>query len=310
MYSEKLKIIKKSLGSFYESNDELLFFCPKCNHHKRKLSVNISKNFFKCWVCDYKGKDITPLIKDRSLKTQWRELTQQVDISRFDEFFIDREKTEKEKEYLELPQHFSTLTTSKLSSIGKKAKGYLLSRGITEEQIYLYKIGFCHHGNYRNRIIVPSYDKDGELNYFIARSFSDDYLKYKNPPCAKDVIFNDIFIDWKKPIVLVEGFFDSLKYDNSIPILGSTLNTRTKLFTKIINNCSSVYLCLDKDAANKQSKIAKNLLDFGVKVYTIELYDYNDLGEVPSSLLDEYKKRASVVTREDYLIQRINNFGG
>ena len=57
-------------------------------------------------------------------------------------------------------------------------------------------------------------------------------------------------------------------------------------------------------------KLQKNLLDFGVKVYTIELYDYNDLGEVPSSLLDEYKKRASVVTREDYLIQRINNFGG
>ena len=71
MYSEKLSIVKQSLGSYYESNDEMLLFCPKCNHHKRKLSVNINKNVFKCWICDFKGNDLYPIIKDRNLKQKW-----------------------------------------------------------------------------------------------------------------------------------------------------------------------------------------------------------------------------------------------
>ena len=94
LYSEKLKIVKKSLGNYYESNDELLFFCPKCNHHKRKLSINLDKNVFKCWICDYRGNSIAPLIKGRDLKRQWRTLTEQVDISRFDDMFSSEERVE------------------------------------------------------------------------------------------------------------------------------------------------------------------------------------------------------------------------
>lgn len=305
LYNEKLSIIKQSLGTYERSNDEILFFCPKCDHEKRKLSINIEKNVFKCWVCDYKGNKIDPLIRDRDLKDKWRSLTNQVDLSRFEEMFsFDSE--EDKHELLELPEHFSTLATPNLSPLGKKARDYLLDRGVSIEQIYLYKMGFCFHGAYKNRIIIPSYDRTGNLNYYIARSFADDYNKYKNPPCSKDVIFNDIFVDWEKPIVLVEGFFDCLKYDNSVPVLGSTLNTRSKLFSKVVEKCKTVYLCLDKDAKQKEMKIAKNLLDFGVKVCKIEIYEYSDLAEVPDYLLEEYKKRASLVTREDYLIQKIN----
>ena len=309
LYSEKLSIIKQSLGSYYESNDEMLFYCPKCKHHKRKLSVNINKNAFKCWICDFRGNKLDPLIKDRDLKSRWRELTNQVDLTRFDDIFNLQDKTEEVVQSLDLPDHFVSLSNMNLSATGKKAKKYLLDRGLTMSEILMYKIGFCFHGSYTNRIIIPSFDVFGNLNYFVARSFDDSYLKYKNPPCSKDIIFNDIMIDWKKPVVLVEGFFDSLKYNNSIPILGSTLNIGGKLFNKIVNKCSMVYICLDQDAKTKELKIVKNLLDFGVKVCKIKLYDYSDLGEVPNHLLTEYKKRASVITREDYLLQKLD-FGG
>ena len=309
MYNEKVKIIKKSLGSHYHSNDEIIFFCPKCKHHKRKLSVNIEKNKFQCWVCEFKGSNLSRLITDRDLRTQWNNLTRQVDISRFDETFLGLSEPEPIKPDLELPEYFSSLTSGTLSMTGKVAKNYLLNRGVSNSDIFMYKMGFCHHGPYKNRIIVPSFDLDGKLNYFVARSFDDAYLKYKNPPCSRNVIFNDIFIDWNKPVVLVEGFFDSLKYKNSIPILGSTLTIRSKLFEKVIENCKKVFICLDKDARSKELKIAKNLLDFGVEVSKIELYEYSDLGEVPNHLLEEYKKRASLITREDYLLRKIN-FGG
>ena len=307
MYSEKLKIIKSSLGSYYESNDEMLFYCPKCNHHKRKLSVNLDKDVFKCWICDYRGNSLLPLIKDRDLRSQWRSLTSKVDITRFDDIFSFNQQVESDLEIqLSLPDFFSSLTSPDLSSIGQKAEKYLLNRGITKSQIFMHKMGFCYHGPYKNRVIVPSFNEEGRLNYYIARSFSDDYMKYKNPPCSKDIIFNDLMIDWTNPIVLVEGFFDSLKYENSIPILGSTLNIKSKLFTKIVSHCKSIYICLDRDARKKELKIIKNFLDFGVEVYKIELYDYNDLGEVPDSLLSEYKKRASNMTRNNYLLQKLN----
>jgi DNA primase len=309
LYSEKFNIIRQSLGSHYESNDELLFHCPKCNHHKKKLSVNIEKSVFKCWICDYKGTSLESLIRDRTLRSEWRALTQQVDITRFDDLFGPESSPSPKTSRVDFPEYFSSLTSPILSGTGKRAKKYLTDRGITNSQIYLYKMGFCFHGAYENRVIVPSFNSEGVLNYFIARSFVSAYNKYKNPPCTKDVVFNELFIDWSKPIVLVEGFFDSLKYENSIPVLGSTLNTRSSLFNRIVNNCSTVYLCLDSDAREKELKIAKNLLDFGIKVCKIEIYEYSDLGEVPNRLLSEYKKRASLITRDDYLLQKIN-FGG
>ena len=308
MYSEKLSIIKQSLGSYYESNEELLFFCPKCDHRKRKMSVNIERNVFKCWICDFKGKKLDPLITKRDLRERWRVLTNQIDITRFDDLFKDQHKVEQET-FLEFPEYYDTLTTPRLSSMGNRALKYLLDRGVSYSQVLMYKMGFCHHGQYANRVIVPSFDARGNLNYYIARSYGDAYMKYKNPPCSRDVIFNEVMVDWSQPVVLVEGFFDSLKYDNSIPILGSTLNTRSVLFNKIVEKCKTVYICLDQDAKTKELKIVKNLLDFGVKVCKIELYDYSDLGEVPNHLLGEYKNRASIVTREDYLLQKLN-FGG
>ncbi len=308
MQLEKLDILQKSLGQYYASNDEYLFSCPKCQHYKRKLSVNLSKNAFKCWICDYRGSNVSKLITDPVLRSRWLSITNSIDINRFDDLFEDQEIITSHFS-LEMPEYFNSLTSKSISSVGQKAKNYLLSRGVSEQQIVFYKMGFCFHGDFKNRVIVPSFDENGELNYFIARSFNGDYLKYKNPKCSKDLIFNELLVDWNEPIVLVEGFFDSMKYENSVPILGSTLGTRSVLFNKIVDRCEKVYICLDKDAAEKELKIIKKLLDFGVEVCKINIDAYNDLGEVPDNLLEEYKKRASVITSEDYLLQKIN-FGG
>ena len=308
MQEEKIEILEKSLGRSYAANDEYLFRCPKCNHHKRKLSVNLSKNAFKCWICDYRGKDLAKLIQDPTLRSRWFTLTESIDITRFEDLFSE-EADISLNVALELPEYFTSLTLPKLSKLGLRAKQYLLDRGLTESDIVFYKIGFCFHGEFKNRIIVPSFNDSGQLNYFIARAFDESYLKYKNPKCSKDLVFNELLIDWSEPVVLVEGFFDSVKYENSIPILGSTLASNSVLFNKIVNNCEMVYICLDRDAAQKELKIIKKMLDFGVKICKISIYDYDDLGEVPNHLLEEYKKRASIITTEDYLLQKIN-FGG
>ena len=51
---EKPGLLKEIFGEYKKSGNEYIFFCPNCNHHKKKLSINIDKNCFKCWICNLK----------------------------------------------------------------------------------------------------------------------------------------------------------------------------------------------------------------------------------------------------------------
>ena len=49
--------------------------------------------------------------------------------------------------------------------------------------------------------------------------------KYKNPEAEKDkIIFLENLIDWNKDIFFVEGAFDVLFIENSIPMLGKHMS--------------------------------------------------------------------------------------
>ena len=48
---------------------------------------------------------------------------------------------------------------------------YLDRRGVTSLEIIKYQIGYCEEGPYKHKVIVPSYDEYGMLNYFVGRSF-------------------------------------------------------------------------------------------------------------------------------------------
>ena len=62
----------------------------------------------------------------------------------------------------------------------------------------------------RRRVIIPSFDSEGFLNYFTARAIDESTRKYVNPKVKRtDIIFNELNVDWKKELVIVEGPFDS-----------------------------------------------------------------------------------------------------
>ena len=63
-------------------------------------------------------------------------------------------------------------------------------------------MGYCLEGEYRNRIVVPSFDDDGDVNYFVGRSFTGDSYKYKNPRASKNIVFNELFVDWDSDLIL------------------------------------------------------------------------------------------------------------
>jgi len=175
---------------------------------------------------------------------------------------------------VKLPEEFQPLfSASNESIIANKIRRYLHKRGITELDILKYNIGYCLSGDYEGRIIVPSYDENNQLNYFVGRSFENSYYKYKNPSASKDIIAFENFINWNLPIVLVEGVFDAIAAKrNAIPILGKSLSN--SLLKKIVsNNVKQVYIALDSDALKEAITFCEQFLSMGKSVYLVGMDD-------------------------------------
>jgi len=307
VYAEKFKIIKEVLGVGYKSNDEYLFFCPFCKHHKRKLSVNVEKDVFKCWICDTRGRNLQRIVRRFGTfhqKQKWKELTQTVDISLFDELFSGVLEEEPDEPVF-LPPSFVSLVNSHLPLTSLPARKYLKSRGITKKEITRWKIGYCASGDYAGRIIVPSFNEDGKINYFVARSYGNEYPKYKNPPSSKDMVFNHLFIDWSSDLVIVEGIFDAFVAGaNSIPLLGSTLRDDSSLFKQIVTNDTPVYIALDPDAEKKSMKLIEKLLTYDVELYKIDISPHSDVGEMTAEDFQKRKDEAPLMSFDSCLMRK------
>jgi len=241
----------------------------------------------------------------RDLYFRWKELSNEVDIGKYEEIFSDQKNSIPEHRVF-LPKNFKTLSSALIPGRQRPIK-YLLDRGVTELDILKWKIGFCDYGEYRDRVIIPSFNESGELNYFVSRLYNESsYAKYKNPPKTKNIIFNELMIDWTQDIVLVEGVFDAMKAENSIPILGSILREDSLLFERLCQHNSRVYLALDPDADTKAYRIANLLMKNDIRVYKIDVLPYNDVGEMTREEFEIRKQKATFLSERDYLLHKLN----
>lgn len=224
------------------------FDCPNCadikgldkGDNKGNLEINLNKFVYHCWSCGISGA-LGMLIDIYGNKKQKKIY----DLLKPEEF----KKPEVVRNILRLPEGFVRFEDSNHRFIPHiEAYKYLKTRGITDEMISKYNIGYTVNGDFAYRIIVPSYDKEGILNYFVARSWVPRKLKYKNPAVPKDeIIFNEGKIDWNKDVYLVEGVFDSFFLDNPIVMLGKRVSPL--LFDKLYNNAQgNIIICVDGDA--------------------------------------------------------------
>ena len=306
--AKKLKILNRILGDFYNKGTECLFYCPSCEHHKKKLSINIDKNVFKCWVCDWSGRNIYRVIRrygSASDKYEWKSFSQQVEIEKFaTKLFGD--KVEFAEQEIDLPNEFISLTNKNLPRTSLYPLNYLKSRGIGKKDIIKWKIGYCATGEFAGRVVVPSFNKNGDINYFVTRSYNNNWKKYLNPSISRDIVFNYPYLDFDEDLILVEGVFDAMKAgDNSVPLLGSTLNENSKLFYEIIKNDTPVYLALDPDADKKTNKLINLFLKYDIETRFIDIVPYDDVGNMTKQQFSERKQTAALLDLDNYLINRI-----
>ena len=276
---ELTSLLEKVLGSSYQmKNGESAFHCPFCNHHKKKLQVNLDTQKWHCWVCNAGGHKISILLRKNNAS---REIVKEA-LKLLDEYVsYSKDKKEVTQYQVSLPQFYKPLWKKSTDPLYKNALSYLRSRGIGPREILRYSIGYCDGGDYRNRIIVPSYDFEGKLNYFMARDmFPHSKFKYKNPPMSKDTVGFELFINWKEPIVLCEGVFDAIAIrHNVIPLFGK-FPSKTLVMRLVEKKVKKIYIALDDDARKDAIKLTQFLMDSGIETYLLELRekDPSELG--------------------------------
>jgi len=262
-----LNRVLKTNGTKLKKLDEYMYWSPFISHHKPKLQINVRTQKWHCWVSNVGGRTLFQLLKKVNASNQhFDELRELVgDSPRY------KKKTDsKVSEVVQLPNEFITLCNGTDSIVKRHALSYLYKRGITDGDILKYNIGYCDEGLYSNRIIIPSYDSDGTLNFFVGRDFYNGKMKYRNSHTTKDIIGFDLFINWDEPIILCEGVFDAMAFKrNAIPLFGK--NIMSTLQKKIIESrVKVIYLALDNDAIEDAIKISDNFINNGIDVRMIK----------------------------------------
>ena len=200
---------------------------------------------------------------------------------------------------------------------GQEALEYLLDRGFTEETIEKFQIGYSldswdfvskfllkrgfppeymeqagliiyrekdesYFDRFRNRVMFPIMDHQGNTIAFSGRAMGDDEPKYLNSP--ETPIFNKSktlynfhharpHIRKKEQVVIFEGFADCISavragVENSVATMGTALTDQHIQLLK--RNTDQVLICYDSDSAGlNAANRAVNMLqetDFTVKV--------------------------------------------
>ena len=294
-------ILQDLLGKSYPNTKEnYIYNCPSCNYHTQKLSICVQSDSqhygsYNCWVCGFKGKSLFSLLKflniDRKSKV-YEQIKKYYKIEQKINSYSNKNKHQS----LSLPKGSQLLYPFQNKMIFKRAYKYLNSRKINLIDIIKYRLYICDQGKYKDRIIIPSYDKNFKLNYFVSRSINPyQTLRYLNPSWSKDIIFNQYMINFQYPIILCQGVFDSIAYKrNSIPLLGKNIPQKLKL--QIIKNKPNVYISLDLDAINQSYKIARQLSQYGVKCFIVKI-EQKDPGSLELEQLQQYVKNANLFNK-------------
>ncbi|MFN4216817.1 MAG: DNA primase [Brevinematales bacterium] len=225
-----------------------------CPFHKEKtpsFSVNNEEGVYYCFGCHAKGNAITFLREYKNLSypeaMEYLADMAHEDIKPY--LSSNRGAEEKKRDYTDMYQKAVEFYQKTLwSEKGKGVVDYLLSRGLTEDTIKAFRIGYSpgtsglaeflracgfeyaqmvkygllfayeHKDRFAGRIVYPIYDKDGFPVAFGARLFgSEEGSKYINssdtPYFKKSDVLYGFFqaketLNKEKKAIIVEGYMD------------------------------------------------------------------------------------------------------
>lgn len=302
--SQKVTFIESIFGVGEIRHENITVRCPFCNDsrlEKKKLSIRLTDDVNHCWVCGWSARSLLPLVRKFA--------PEKIEEYKIFNPFLNDKRIEIDVDVpLTLPSDFQLLAAVKGDPYAEYLMNYLKTRGIGIREMWRWKIGYSRHEKWVNRVIIPSYDRDGNLNFFTGRIVTNqNFRKYENCDTKRtEVIFDEMNVDWKKELVLVEGPFDLMKCRmNATCILGSSISEDSILHDKILYHGTPIILMLDSDMKDKMIFLAKRFISYGIQVKCIFL-DEKDPGQMlPSAVLDSVKK-AKILTEYDLMKLKLN----
>jgi hypothetical protein len=266
-----------------KDSTEISVRCPYCGTPgKSKMCIIIDSGVYHCWVCESKGRGLARLIT----KVRPGKVKEYIQNYAPSERLKSKEEIANEEPDIELPEDFKLVTQgNKADPDWREIARYAKFRGFTKKSLWEFRVGYSRSFEWRRRLILPSFDEDGMLNYLTGRSIDpENTFRYKNLSRSRNsVIFNGMDVDWKKPLFLSEGPLDLIKVKmNKTCLLGSTLSTDSLLFEKIVSNSTPVIMILDDDAKKKAVKIADSLVQYDIPLkinFCSREADLNELSE-------------------------------
>ena len=314
-----------------DEKSQLQVCCPRCQQReglshpdgKYNLEINTagwkgsSIPIFKCWCCSepkYSGT-LGKLIREFGTSIDYEIYKSYVSIYA-SEFTYDEDDEVEEELNVSLPDEMILFSNME---VGNKehfeAYNYLVTdRKLSRETILRYRLGFCTSGIYARRIIIPSFNSEGSIDYFVSRSYDpkEKKMKYKNPKADKDkIIFNIGLINFDFTVFLVEGVFDMFSVPNAIPMLGKTISTM--LYMKLKEHLPNVVILLDPDAYTNAIDLFYTLQTMYIgceeKVKIVKLPTNEDVDELRKNKgIDEVIKclyEARGLTTDDYFVNKL-----
>lgn len=310
--TDKIRFIESVFGSGRLSarGENIAVHCPECkgvDKDKKKLSIRLDDDLNHCWVCGWSACNLLALL----MKHANRE-----DVEKYRRTFLPHANRKKDESSVDaipmIPRGFKSLYCHFDSNDPdiKSVLRYVINRGITKRDAAYFLLGVSDDYEYRRRVIIPSYDANGRLNFVTTRAINDvvrpRYVNSKNS--KSDIVFNELKIDWSKELVIVEGPFDLMKCpENSTCLLGSELNESYLLFSRLLEHNTPVILCLDNDARKKMRSIAQKMMSYDLHVKVCQLPEGSDPGSLSKDQMLDIIGRATTWSREASLIDRIRS---
>lgn len=306
--TDKIRFYETVFGRGKLSSDGKNFDvkCPICSPidaSKKKLSIRTDNDINHCWVCGWKARSLAPLLKKHGTQSQLDIYRSIFGIPGVKDNIVTGGK-ELVEEKLVLPKDFQLLVFAPDNDPDVKAMWrYLFSRGLCEKDAWYYKFGVSNEQKWKRRILMPSFDSQGNLNYFTARTIDKNKRpKYDNPDVDRNpVVFNEINIDWSQRLVLCEGPFDLVKcVENSTSLLGSDLDERHELFNKILLHGTPIALALDGDMWDKKMpRLVKKLQEYDIDVVVVDVRPWGDPGNMSKHEFEVALREAKSMSWED-----------
>ena len=262
--------------------------CSSVEQGKVRLWVNPDREEFHCWHCGFGGKSLAAIMVQGS--SEQREYLGARDDGRCRHVEVLLPPCNS------LPDGFKPF---KLDGSFEEAPflTYLHSRKVTDHTVALYRMGYITSGPLGGRVVIPSFNSNGYINFWSARSIypGDHLFRYRIPTASKDVISNEHMVDWRSGVYLVEGIFDELAIGpQAISLYGKILPS--KLALKLVQERPPVtYVCLDSDAKAQSRSLLNRLVGYGLPSAIVNLRD-KDPSCAGAASVTEAVGQARVVT--------------